>query len=216
MKKTLILVSILPFIFLLYVSFALAVIDSDSDGFTDASLSCPASLSWWKGDNDASDSSGTNGGTAFGGLTYSTGKINKAFPFDGVNDYINVPDSVSLDYPLQSFTIEGWINTANSDPSVPQYLISHFTNSAPGTPSYGYAFALNTCGAGTICAFDSFTKTWSGVPSGITANTWYHVAMVRTGTTIIFYVDGASPGTASVQQNIGDTAAPFRIGARSG
>ena len=54
-------------------------------------------MSHWTGDNTPSDSVGSNHGTLNGDTTYATGKIGDAFSLDGTDDYVNVPDSASLD-----------------------------------------------------------------------------------------------------------------------
>ena len=58
----------------------------------------------------ATDSVGTNTGTINGGAAYTTsGKYGKALVFDGVNDYVNVPSSTSIDN-LQGITACAWVN----------------------------------------------------------------------------------------------------------
>ena len=56
-------------------------------------------IGYWKlDDGTATDSSGNNNhGTLIGGPTPTTGQIGGALNFDGVDDYINVPNSPSLD-----------------------------------------------------------------------------------------------------------------------
>ena len=56
-----------------------------------------------------------NDGTIYG-ATYVDGRFSKALSFDGVDDYVSVPDSASLDIGTSDFTIEAWIKlgtTAN-------------------------------------------------------------------------------------------------------
>ncbi len=52
-----------------------------------------------------------NNGTTYGGVTYGAeGKFNTALEFDGVDDYVEVPDDDSLDI-TDAITIEAWVNT---------------------------------------------------------------------------------------------------------
>ena len=57
-------------------------------------------VSYWKFDETsgttASDSVGSNDGTV-SGATWVSGKINNGLSFDGNNDYVEVPDSITLD-----------------------------------------------------------------------------------------------------------------------
>jgi len=56
------------------------------------------------------DSSGkSNSGTLTGGATVATGRVGQAASLDGVNDYISVSDSASLDFDKSAGTIMMWI-----------------------------------------------------------------------------------------------------------
>jgi hypothetical protein len=45
----------------------------------------------YNADNNTNDALNTYNGTAIGGLTYSTGKINQAFQFNGTNSLVSLP-----------------------------------------------------------------------------------------------------------------------------
>lgn len=75
-------------------------------------------VSWWRAEGNAYDSSGTNNGTAVGGVAYAVGQVGQAFVLNGSSSYISLSPSPSLDIgnPGSGITIEGWIKpdaTAN-------------------------------------------------------------------------------------------------------
>ena len=54
---------------------------------TGACLASPSDMvSWWSGDGHPFDLVGANNGTMMNGATYATGRVGRAFSFDGVND----------------------------------------------------------------------------------------------------------------------------------
>ena len=70
---------------------------------------------WWKFDEgsgtDANDSAGSNDGTLYGDPCWVTGKIGDyALDFDGVDDYVRIPDDDSISVGNQDYTISTWIN----------------------------------------------------------------------------------------------------------
>ena len=54
-------------------------------------------ISYYKADGSPIDSIGTNDGTLTYGATYGTGIINQGFSLDGVNDYVNMGDTLNFD-----------------------------------------------------------------------------------------------------------------------
>ena len=70
----------------------------------------PADLvSWWPGGGNAQDIQGSNHGTLQGGTTFAPGMVRSAFRFDGIDDFVEVPDSPSLNIGAGDFSIEAWI-----------------------------------------------------------------------------------------------------------
>ena len=71
-----------------------AIFDAGSAGKCRTCVPPPASMvSWWPGDENANDIQGNNNGTLQNGATFAAGKVGQAFSFDGVNDFIEVPNS---------------------------------------------------------------------------------------------------------------------------
>ena len=81
-------------------------------GQTTAELYIPNSLvSYWPADGNANDIVGGNNGTFLNGRGFADGVLGQAFSFDGVNDYVEVPDSAKLDI-TDEITIDFWMKRA--------------------------------------------------------------------------------------------------------
>lgn len=110
--------------------------------------------------------------------------------FDGSGDYVSVPDSTDWDFGNGDFTIDFW--TRFSDVSGNQGWCGRQTS---GTSYFyfakeGSSIRFRDYNSGNII---NLSLSWS--PS---ADTWYHIAAVRSGSTITIYVDGVSIGSAGV------------------
>jgi hypothetical protein len=123
--------------------------------------------------------------------------------FDGTGDYIRVPDSTSLRIGTGSFTVEGWIYATSV--SGQRGIIAK-----GGTgQSTGWEIRIDGSSGGQLAS------TWdSTVVKGTTvlsANTWYHFALVRDGTTAKLYLNGISEVSSSRSEDFSQTE-PLYIG----
>ena len=50
------------------------------------------------------------------------GKVGEAFSFDGVDDYVSVPDSLNLNFGTGDFTVDAWIKTSADTTNVQQIV----------------------------------------------------------------------------------------------
>jgi probable HAF family extracellular repeat protein/parallel beta-helix repeat protein len=177
-------------------------------------------VSYWKFDEGsgttAYDSAGSNNGSVYG-AQWTTGQIDGALSFDGLNDYVNVGDPIdeSLDFgAADSFSISAWIRTNTDSPIVYKRRCS-----GPGGVYYeGYGFQL-----WAEKLFFAIEDT-SGANAQIFANTivadnqWHHVVAVRdTGENKLYlYADGSSDATPATDATTGTlaTSRSFHIGRR--
>jgi hypothetical protein len=155
----------------------------------------------WPGESNANDVVGTNNGTLVNGVGFAAGKVGQAFSLDGVQSYVSIPDSPSLDSLTSSITIELWLKvnqlTANSD--------------WKGIVTKGNSsWRLQA-----TCRRNSVTFSASGVSNSnggdlygsrnVNDGQWHHVAAVYDGTSMFLYVDGtldvSQPATGSIAQN---------------
>lgn len=80
---------------------------------------------------------GDNEGAHVNGPTPVTGKVDGALSFDGVDDFVQVPDSSTYD--LTDMTINAWIKTANAGSSYRRIISQQVGGSlAPGNCVLGY------------------------------------------------------------------------------
>ncbi len=102
----------------------------------------PGLISWWPGDGNPGDAMGTNNITSFSPTLYVTGKVDRAFSFNGNGSRILVNNSTSLNFGSNAdFSIEMWIKTgARLDvfPNIPL-----FEKRDDSTSWIGYSLSLN-------------------------------------------------------------------------
>jgi hypothetical protein len=138
----------------------------------------------WSGEGNANDSVGGNNGKLAGNVTYGKGQIGQAFMFDGrMNHSVKVGNPVQLQ--LQDFTIVAWVKRDNADT-----VSADFHNAVIfGYGTGGYALYLNSVGRPILSKLNvSETK-----PLGRIRNTnWHHVAVTKSGSAVVFYIDGAA------------------------
>ena len=161
-------------------------------------------ISYWKMDNNANDSVGSNNGTPTS-VTFSTGngKINEGAGGMTTASKIQVADNASLS-PTSEISISCWVNISSSGNyhtfvakgNVAQYI---FRVEAP-TGKYELYLKLG----GTLRVVRS--------TSTISTGTWVHLVATYDGSTMTMYVNGTSEGTASFSGSIGTGSAVLGIG----
>lgn len=187
---------------------------------------------------------GSNGGTTFtdssvlghsvsanNGATTSTtqAKFGQSGKFNGTfNNVLNqssltVADHPAFDFADKDFTICGWfwINSKCNNSQVAHGLVNKRANTSV-IGSFGIEVnqtAVSTTQTGILgyCRNTSGTNAViqvSGDPIAI--NTWYHVALVRTGTQLKMYLNGVQVGaTATITGSLQVNTSPISIGAAS-
>jgi CSLREA domain-containing protein len=173
----------------------------------------PDMVSWWDGSGSvttANDIQGTNNGTLQDNATFAPGKVGQGFSLDGVNDYVFVPNSPSLNITGNQVTIDGWIN--------PSLAMSNeawfFGKIGDGATQYALQWE-----AGVIVGRVGNTAIAGTTPFTPPANTWTHLALVYDGASnpsVTIYVNGSVYKTSATPTgNIPSTSSDFFIGAFS-
>ncbi len=161
-------------------------------------------VSWWGAEGNALDSADGNGGTLAGNTAYGPGRVGQAFVFDGSGDGVLVGNPVNLQ--LQSFTIEAWVKRADAAVVNPAGGAAEFF--AYGTS--GYAFGIFDDGRLYLTKVDVDAAI---LGTGITDTNFHHVAVTKSGTAVVFYIDGVPYGVPAYDTTFVFSSAPA-IGAR--
>src|SRR6266540_1197629 len=129
-------------------------------------------LAFWTGDSTTTDLVGTNHGVLVNTAAFGTGKVASAFQFNGVNAYVQVPDSTLWAFDTNGFTIELWANFAATGGSR-----AFVANDAGGGANNKWIFWLD---AGVL------KFHINGAPGSVNigtaafspaTNQWYHLAL---------------------------------------
>ncbi len=159
---------------------------------------------------NVADSSG-NGNTGYlNGFTSTTtaiGAIGQALDFDGVDDYVNIGDSNSVDVTIT--TISAWIKTSQTSfPNGFAYIVKKdkFTGSGP--------YTLYTTSNNTFFALRSQDGGNPSVSAGVNPNdgNWHHIVATYDGNTLKIYYDGDFRNSANYTDTILVNATDVHIG----
>jgi fibronectin type 3 domain-containing protein len=146
-----------------------------------------------------------NNGTLTNGPTWTIGKHGRALLFDGVNDYVSVPDSSSLDL-TNAMTLEAWaLPTALGSTWRPAVFK---VNGSDMSYSLYPARDTNVPNAQVFVGGEQLVNGTSAIP----INQWSHVAATYDGLNIRLYVNGTLVGTKALTGAIQVSNGVLQIG----
>ncbi len=153
----------------------------------------------------ATDGSGRgNNGTVSGATRTTAGRFGSALTFDGVNDWVTVPDSASLDLSNRA-TLEAWVF-----PTALGNWRTVLLKEQPGQLVYGL-YANNDASRPSGHLFTT-GDLWSNGSSQLPLNAWSHLAMSWDGVTQRLYVNGNQVASRAVGGTLVNSAGALRFG----
>ena len=123
--------------------------------------------------------------------------------FDGTGDYLSIPDNDDWYFGAGNFTIDMWVRWSSLTGE--QYLISQME----ADESDGW-FIAKTSGNEITFAATSGSSTigsYVSTDAALSADTWYHIAVIRNGTSLAIYKNGTAL-TLTVNTAIGSSSIP--------
>ncbi len=139
----------------------------------------------------AHDSAGGHNGMVHG-ATWAEGKIGGALDFDGVSDYVSVPDSPELNI-TGDLTIAAWVNFREGgleyDGSEKAIVTKCYNNGAFNNP-FDFRTSISTEPVLAMVRADQGSHECLYGDKHMTLNSWHHVAVRVKDGAIDFYVDG--------------------------
>ena len=171
-------------------------------------VNSPDRAALWRGDSNANDATpNANNGTLTGGATASSaGKLNNAFTFDGVDDYVNIPTSASLNT-TSSFTYATWIKPV-SIANTPVIMSKASGGAGPNRD-------IQVMANGSFCGFLTNACQITAPAGSIVNGVWTHIAWTLDdpADTMKMYVNGLLVQTATgITQTFTGNAVDMSLG----
>jgi hypothetical protein len=124
---------------------------------------------------------------------------NSSFYFSGSNSYMTTTrNNKELKINLADFTIEAWVYTAVNNTANGSAIITQ-----SNTAAIDWEFGINRSSGGPYGLYFGTGASLNGsYGTYLTANTWYHIAAVRSGTNLKLFVDGSVVSNTSFSTNL--------------
>ena len=153
------------------------------------------------------DASGrANTGTITGATRTATAKYGKALNFDGVNDWVTVPDANSLDL-TTAMTLEAWVR-----PTTASGYRTVLLKETAGNLAYAL-YSSSRFGTSNVNRPSAWISAEGlGHTAALPNNAWSHLATTYDGVTWRFYLNGTQVATRTFSSLIPISTGPLRIG----
>jgi glucose/arabinose dehydrogenase/fibronectin type 3 domain-containing protein len=156
----------------------------------------------------AADSSGKgNAGSVSGPVWSAVGRFGSALSFDGVNDWVSVPDAGSLDL-TNGMTLEAWVRPS---------ALGGWRTVAFKERTGGVVYGLFADQAGSRPLGQVFIGAERNAigTAALPLNAWTHLASTFDGSTVRLFVNGVLAGSSSVSGAMAASTGVLHIGGNS-
>ena len=161
----------------------------------------------WNAEGNALDCVGSNHGTLVNGAGFGAGQNGQAFALDGVDDYVEVPDAVALDF-TTDLTLAAWVHPANPANGDVQAVVSK-PRFSEGT---GYRLGLDPEGKPELGMIGNGESCVLAGPTALPAGEWTHLAATLEFGLMSLYVNGELVNLDSCGIILENSPEPLQIG----
>ena len=153
-----------------------------------------------------------NTATLANGALWSTGKYGSGIALDGINDYLEVANSPTVNLSGNAMSFSAWVLPGGGGGD--QVLFSKGYNGTMVSPFYQYAMELRGGGLSpTFLVGTSSGLKEASMGSTLTQGQWSHLAVVFNGTQATFYVNGTVRSAPAIAASMVQRDTPLRLGA---
>jgi hypothetical protein len=140
-------------------------------------------------------------------ITTSQSKFGGSSMSNVGDSYLTVPDSIDWTF-SGNFTVDCWIRISSNPSGFG--ICGHGTSG----PANGYGLRVTSTGALQFAVYNAGATlvSLSSATSEFAINTWYHVAIQRSGNVFTLWKNGIQVATATATVTIPNVATTFRVG----
>ena len=185
-----------------------AVAGSSAAIGTSAPAGLVAAYSFSEGSGSTvSDSSGRDNTGTISGASRTTGKYGSGLSFDGLNDWVTIPDAASLDLST-GMTLEAWVRPTR----LGGWRTIVFKERSGGVV---YGLYGDQGGGRPLGQVDIGGERNAVGTASLPLDAWSHLAATYDGSVVRLYVNGASAGSVSYPGVISASNGVLRLGGNS-
>ena len=111
---------------------------------------------------------------------------------NGTNQYLTVPKDLAFDFVTGDFTVEAWVNLNSATQPAYSAIYAYRGPSYQGTP---LLVDFGADGASIRVTIQGLSTTFGA--HGQSANTWWHLAVVRTSGSVLVFINGVQLGSST-------------------
>ena len=158
-------------------------------------------------DNDGTMILSSIDGKIYGNAEWKTGKYGNAIDFDGVDDYVEIPNSASLNITGNEISCAAWVYIGDQSNDI------GIIAKGPSSNQESYMLGIQNDEKPRMRVYtDSYAQAVASDP--LSQNEWHHLVGTYDGAQIKIYVDGALANSVPKNGSIISSLDPAVIGRR--